>query len=357
VNVYRQLQDARLKGQQHPTDSVDQVITELTSGSPRQSNSDNRVHVPATVTHSSVQNGCQQAEMTTDLFTDNSYPVQQYLVSSDGETSLQFEDEQCSPPLILHDEEELNCQCQALQKSAVEQSVTNVQHINLREQSVFTDSVKQKRNNRDSALLSRKTMQQDFLAGNTVNQDCIQEMSEEFETYAEFSNGVTAGSNARYCTSAHSIGNQNTNPVCNMECSGDAKMNEVGSVTSEIVPASEVDSLDSSDKFSALTQAHLRDSGLSNNHEAETLVFMDVSSDALPVDTNSHASVPRRVQRSCVHAKCKSYCVISGECAEEDGGSSCATVVECTDEDEDTECHPAEMHSGIVGCKQKFASG
>ena len=81
---------------------------------------------------------------------------------------------------------------------------------------------------------------------------------------------------------------------------------------------------------------------MSNYPEAETLVFMDVSSDASPVDINSHASVSRRVQVSCVRAKCKSYCVVS---AKQDGGSSDATVVECTDEDEDIECYSAELHS------------
>ena len=93
---------------------------------------------------------------------------------------------------------------------------------------------------------------------------------------------------------------------------------------------------------------------MSNYPEAETLVFMDVSSDASPVDINSHASVFRRVQGSCVHAKCKSYCVVS---AEQDGWSSDATVVECIDDDEDRECNSAELDSSNIRCKQKFASG
>jgi hypothetical protein len=326
-------------------------MTEVVHERPCQSNSNNRVCVPNTVTQTSVQNDCQQAEMTRDLFNYNSYPVQQC-----GGMHLQYEGEQCSPPLISHAEEDINCQ--ALQKSAVEQGVTNVQYIHLREQSVFTGIVKRKRNKRDGALLSRKSMQHDFSAGNAVRENCIQEMAEEIETYAGFSDGVATGSNAWYCTSTHPIGNQNKNPVCNVGCLGDAKMDEVESVASEIVPASELDSLDSPGKFSALTQAHLRDSVLSNNHEGEPVVFMDVSFDASPVDTNSNASVPRTVQRSCVHAKSKSYCGTNGGCAaEEDGGSSCATVVECTDEDEDMECHSAELHSGTVGCKQKFASG
>ena len=115
-------------------------------------------------------------------------------------------------------------------------------------------------------------------------------------------------------------------------------MNEVESLASEILPASEVDSLVSSDKFSALTQAHLRDTGISNYYEAETLVFSDDNSNASTVIVGSHDSVSAGVQRSC-----------------EDGGSSDSTVVACTDEDEDLECHSAELHSSNIGCKQKFA--
>jgi hypothetical protein len=94
------------------------------------------VQVADTVTHSSVPSDSQQSEMTAHMFNYNSYPVQQYVVSSGGETSLQFEDEQCSPSLISCAEEELNCQ--PLQKSSVEQVVTNVQQICLREQCVVT---------------------------------------------------------------------------------------------------------------------------------------------------------------------------------------------------------------------------
>jgi hypothetical protein len=61
-------------------------------------------------------------------------------------------------------------------------------------------------------------------------------------------------------------------------------MNEVESLASEILPASEVDGLDSSDKFSALRQAYMRDTGLSNYHEAEIIVISDDdSSDASTV--------------------------------------------------------------------------
>jgi hypothetical protein len=129
-----------------------------------------------------------------------------------------------------------------------------------------------------------------------------------------------------------------------MECMGDADMNEVESLASEIIPASEADSIDFSDKFSAITQAHLRDTGISNDHEAETLVFLGDNSDASSVDKNSHASLSRRVPSGCVPARCESYHEVS---AEQDGGSSDSSVVECTDGDEDMECH-AEQDGGSL---------
>jgi hypothetical protein len=335
VHVCRQLQDARLRDQQRPTDSLDQVVTELISESPHHSNSDNIVPVADTVTHSSVQSDCQQSKMTAHLFNYNSDPVQQYVVSSGSETSLQSEDEQFLPSFICAEEER---NCQSLQKSSAEQDVTNVQQICLREQCVFTGNVKQNGDNRDGALLSRKNTQQNFLVGNTVNGNCVQEMAEEIsENYTEFAAGVATGSNAWNCTSTSSIGNQNTNAVRSVECMGDAEMNEVESLASEILPSSEVDGLDFSDKFSALTQAHLRDTGISNYHEAETLNTSEVTSDASTV-ISIHDSESPRVQRSC-----------------EDGGSSDSKAVACTDED--MECHSAELHSSNIGCKQKFASG
>ena len=111
-------------------------------------------------------------------------------------------------------------------------------------------------------------------------------------------------------------------------------------LASEILPASEVDGLDSSDKFSPLTQAHLRDTEMSNYHADGPSVTADVSSDASTVIINSPNSVSRRVQRSC-----------------EDGGSSDFEAIACAVEDEEMECHSAELHSSNIGCKQKFASG
>ena len=333
--VCRQLQDARLRGQQRPTDSVYQIIKELIYESPSQSDSDNNVQVADTVTHSSVQSDCQQSKMSAHLFNYNSDPVQQYVVSSGGETSLQSEDEQCSPSL-LRAEEEPNCQ--SLQKS-VQRVLTNVQQLCLSKQCVFTGNVKQKGDNRDDVLLSRKNMQQDILAGNG---NCVQEMAEEVgETYTEFADGVAAGSNAWDCTSTLSIGDQNMNAVNNIECMGDAEMHEVESLSSEILAASEMDDPDSTVEFPALTQAYLRDTGISYYHEAEASVTLDDFCDASTVSNSSHDSSPTRVQRSC-----------------EDGGSSQSTAVACTDEEEeDMECHSAELRSSNIGCKQKFASG
>ena len=145
-----------------------------------------------------------------------------------------------------------------------------------------------------------KTRNRIFLAGNTVNGNCVQEVAEEInETYTEFADGVATGSNAWKCSSSPSIGNQNTNAVRNVECMGDAEMNEVESLASEILPASEVDSLDFSEKYSALGQAHLRGTGISNYHEAETLVFSDDYSDASTVIINIRDSMSTRVQRRC----------------------------------------------------------
>jgi hypothetical protein len=288
-------------------------MTGLTSGSPRQLNSGNcvqgtdtvTVQRTDTVTHSSVQSECPQLEMSAHLFNYKSNPVQQ-CVPSGGETSLRFVDEQ---RVISRAEQELNCQ--PLQKSSVEHDVTNVQQLHVRDQCVLTGSGKQTGGNRNGALLSRKNMQQDLLAGNAVNGNCVQEGAEEInEPCTAFADGIATGSNVGNCASTPSIGNQNANAVHNIECMGDVEMNEVESLSSEIVAASEVDILDSSDKFSALTRAHLTDSGMSNYHQ---------------------------------------------EC-----GSSDSEVVECTDENEDMryllECLYAECHSSNIGCKQKFSS-
>jgi hypothetical protein len=335
-----------LRDQQRPADSVDQLMTGLMNEKVCQSKSDNYVQFADTVPHASVQSDCQQSEMAEHLFDCNSYPVQQYAVSSSSKTSLRIEDKRSPPPLIpIHRQPQQNL--------SVEQRVTNIQQIFLREQLVFIGNVMQTGDNRDGALLSRENMQQDLLAGNTFNGNCIREMAEEInETDTEFTDGVATGSNAWNGTSTHSTGNQNTNAVCNVECMGDADMDEVESLGSEIIPPSEEDITDFSDKFSAITQAQLRDTGISKHHEAETLVFLDDSSDASSVVINSQASVSRRVLRSCVPARCESYREVS---AEQDGGSSRSLVVEGTDEDKDMGCHSAKQdggssHSTFVDC-------
>jgi hypothetical protein len=316
-----------------------------------QSNSDNCVQFADTVPYSSVQIDSQQSEMAEHLFDYNSYPVQQYVVSSSSKTSLHNEDRRSAPPLIPCAEEELRWQ--PLQNPSVVQGVTNVQQISLREQCVFTGNVKQTGDNRDGALLSRENMQQDLSAGNTFNGNCVEEMAEEIdETDAEFTCGVATGSNSLNGTSTHSTGNQNMNAVRNVQCMGDADMDEVESLGSEIIPASEADITDFSDEFSAITEAHLRDTGISKHHEAETLVFLDYSSDASSVDKNSQASMSRSVPRSCIPARCESYREVS---AEQDGGSSHSLVVEGTDDVEDMGCHSAQQvggssDSGVVEC-------
>jgi hypothetical protein len=300
------------------------------------------VPITDTVTHSSVQSECPQLEMTEHLSNYNSNPVQQCVFSSGGETS---EDEQCSPSLITCAAEEL--ECQPLQKPSAEHGVTNVQQLHLREQCVFTGNVQQGGDNTDGALLSRSNIQQDFLAGNTVNGNCVHEMAEGLNgTYIEFADGIATGSNIGNSSSTQSTGNQHTNAVHNVECMRDAEMNEVESLSSEIVPPSEVDMLDSFDKFSIFKQEHVRDTGISDHHEAETLVFLDDSSDASTVISDRHDSMCRSVRAVC-----------ESDCADQDGGSSHSSVAECTDENEDLECHSAELHGSSIGCKQKLVSG
>ena len=342
MNVRRQLKASRLRDQQRPTDSVEKSMTGLMYERLCQTNSDNCVQVADTVTHSSVQSDCQQSEMTAHLFNCNGYPVQQYVVSSSDKTSLYIAVNKFPPSLITCAEEEFNCQ--PLQKSSVEQGVSNVQQVTLREQCVFTGNVQQTGDNEDGTLSSSKKVQQDFLPGNTVNGNCVQDMVEEInETRTEFADSVATGSNAWNCTSTHFTDNQNMDAVHNMECKGDADMNEVESLASEIIPDSEGDSIDFTDRFSAITQTHLRDTGISKRCEAETLVFLDDSFDGPSVGNNSHASVSGRLQRSCAPARCESYREVV---AEEDGGSSDFLVVECTDEDKDMECHSAEQDGG-----------
>ena len=97
----------------------------------------------------------------------------------------------------------------------------------------------------------------------TVNGNYVQEMAEEInETNTEFAVGVATASDIQNCTGTHSTDKQNLDAVHNVEGMGDTKLNAAESVASEIVPASEVDCLDYSVKFSALTQAHLRDAGM-----------------------------------------------------------------------------------------------
>jgi hypothetical protein len=280
-------------------------------------------------TSTRVQRGCEDggsSDSMADVCSDASAVIMDIHDSTstrvqrgceDGGSSDSVVDEKCLPSLILCAEEE--CDCQPLHKSSVEQGVTNLQQICLREQCVFTGNVKQEGDNRNGALLSRKNMQQDILAGNTVNGNCVKDMAEEInETYTVFADGVATGSHAWNCTSTQSIGDQNMNALRNVECMGDAERNEVESSASEILPASEVDGLDSSDKFSALRQAHLRDTGLSNYHEVETLVISD--------DDNSDASTVIIDNHDCMSIGVQEIC--------EDSGSSDSMVVACTDEDE-----------------------
>jgi hypothetical protein len=87
-------------------------------------------------------------------------------------------------------------------------------------------------------------------------------MPEEInENCTDFADGVARGSNAWNCTSMHSFGNQNTNAVRNAECMGDAEMKLNHWLLRYFQQVKWI--------FSVLTQAHLRDTGISNYHEVK----------------------------------------------------------------------------------------
>jgi hypothetical protein len=71
---------------------------------------------------------------------------------------------------------------------------------------------------------------------------------------------------------------------------GDPEMNEVESLASEILPASEVDGLDTcmSDKLSSLTEAYLTQTGISHDCEADIIIISDDDDDS---DADSSAVV------------------------------------------------------------------
>jgi hypothetical protein len=306
------------------------------------------------------------------LFTYNSHPVQQNLIPN-GKSKLQVEDEQhprslnngpqlsedehCLPPLMsVAEEEELHCQ--APQKSVVEQSITNVQLVPVSEtNSVFTGNMKQKGQDTEHPVVSEQSIQQDLLAGNTPHEDNDHQMNGD-ETYAQFSDAIAARNSVQHCTSTQSSGNQNKNPVLNAGCAGDGGMSDGRSVASEKVPASEVDDLDSTNKFSALTQGRLTDSQLSNNHVAETLVFIEDSSfDTVSVDTDSDASLSRTVQRCNVSEKSNSIILVDDACNEQDDGRCSVMIVKCMNEEEHVAPSSLELDDGVVGYREMFASG
>jgi hypothetical protein len=109
---------------------------------------------------------------------------------------------------------------------------------------------------------------------------------------------------------------------------------------SQSQPSREVDVIDPSDKSPAVTQAPLTDGGTSRCHEAESLVFVDKSSDASTVNINSHGCM------------CGSVCAGCERCgADQECGSSDCTVIECTGDNQDLEFYSLEPHSSNVECK------
>jgi hypothetical protein len=337
-----------------------------------QLNSEDHSQVTENPTLSSIEDDSEQLDSITGLFTYNSHPVQQNLISN-GQSKLQVEDEQhppslnngpqfseaelCLPPLMSVAEEG-EVPCQAPQKSVVEQSIANVQLVPDSEtNSVFTGNMKQKGQDAEHPGVSEESMQQDLLAENTPHEDNDCQMNED-ETYAQFSDAIAARNSVQRYTSTQSSDNQNRSPVLIAGCSGDDEMSDGRPVASEKVPSSDVDDLDSTNKFSALTQAHLTDSQMSNNNIAETLVFTDnSSSDALSVDTGSNASLSETVKRCHVSENSKSIRVVSDDSNEQDDGNCSVVIGKCMNEEENMELSSLELDDGTVEYREMFASG
>jgi hypothetical protein len=235
----------------------------------------------------------------------------------------------------------------------VEQSIANVQLVPVSEtNSVFTGNIKQKGQDTEHPVMSEQSMQQDLLAENAPNEDNDHQMNGD-ETYAQFSDAIAARNSVQHCTSTQSSGNQNKNLVLIAGCLGDDEMSDGRSVDSEKVPACEVDDLDSSNKLSALTQAYLTDSQLSNNHTAEILGFTEDSS----FDTDSNASLSGTVQRCRVSENTKSIAAVNGDCNEQDDGSCSVIIGKCMKEEEHMEVSSPELDDGTVEYREVFASG
>jgi hypothetical protein len=337
-----------------------------------QLNSEDHSQVAKNPAPPSVEDDPQQSDLITSLFTYNSHPVQQNLIS-EGQSKLQVEDkrhppslnngprlieaEQCLPPLIAAAEEE-ELHCQEPRKSLVEGNIANTQlDPVLESNSVFVDSMKQKGQDTEHPVVSEQTVLQGSLTENTPHENNDHQMNGN-ETYAQFSDAIAARSSVQHCTSTQSSGNQNEKPVLSTGCSADDAMSDGGSATSEEVPSSEVDDVDSANKFSALTQASLADSELSDKHVAETLVFIEESSsDVSSAHSDSNASLSRTVRRCRASEKDKSTLQVNDECKEQGDGRCSALIGKCMNEDERTELSSVELNDGTVECRVKFASG
>lgn len=322
----------------------------------------------------SVQNNSQQSEVIINSPTYNSHPIQQCLISFDGSSRLQFEDEQhpspnselqldkddqC-PPLLTSAAEEEELNCQELQKSVAEQHITDVPQVPVIENnSELSGNIKQKGQDTEHHAVSEQSVQEDLLAENALREDDAQEVVEECgETYAQFANAIETRSGSQYYTSTQSSDSQNNDPVLNAEGSRDDKMSDTKSVASEVIPASEVDDLDSSYKFSALTKACLMGSVQLNAHIGESLIFVDdFVSNASATDTISHVSPSRTVQRNHVSEERESNSSPKEGCNEPDDGRCSPVTGKSTNEDEHTELSSAELDDGPIESKETFASG
>jgi hypothetical protein len=248
---------------------------------------------------------------------------------------------------------------QSLHKSMAEQSISNILSFPVLDtNSEFTGNRKHKEKYAEHAVVSKQDMRQDYLAGNILHEDDAQEVVDEVnEMYDQFADAIKTRSDAQYYTSTQSGSSQSMNCVYNADFLGHGEVSDAQSLASEVIPTSEVDELDVSDRFSALTQACVTDRVLSNNQADESVVFLEDGSNVTSSVTKNNASLHITGKRSHVFEENKTRSEVKEDCIEQ-GHRRCSVLRDkFTAEDEHMEVSSAELGSNVLKYEVTFASG
>lgn len=247
--------------------------------------------------------------------------------------------------------------CWSLQKSVAEQNISNTSQFPLSEKiSDFSGNSNCKEQHSEHSVVSEQSMQQDYIAGSMFHKDDAQERVDEInEMYDQFANAIQTRSGAQYYTSTQSSGSQNMTPVFNADSSRGDELSDTESVASEVIPASEVDDLDLSDKFSALKQACVTSSLPSSNQDIEDLLFVDdIGSGVSSSVTKNNGGI---AEGGHIFEENKSGSEVKEDCIAQ-GDRRCRVLSDKhTTEDEHMGLSSAELDNDTIEYKVVFASG